>query len=61
MSNTMVVKTGRFGQLNLSDDEVIHMPNGLLGFPDLSRFCLEPSRARLWSMNVKNKADGPLG
>lgn len=36
----MVVKTGRFGQLTVGEDEKIIIPQGLLGFPDLKQFCL---------------------
>lgn len=36
----MIVKTGRFGELTVGDDEIIHIPNGLLGFPEQTRFCL---------------------
>lgn len=36
----MIVKTGRFGQLNVSEEEIIQVPNGLLGFPDDKRYCL---------------------
>lgn len=36
----MIVQTGRFGKLTVGDDEIIQMPNGILGFPDLTEFCL---------------------
>ncbi len=36
----MIVKTGRFGQLTVGDDECIEIPGGLLGFPQLKKFCL---------------------
>jgi flagellar assembly factor FliW len=36
----VIVKTGRFGQLTLSDDEVVTIPHGILGFPELKKFCL---------------------
>lgn len=36
----MIVKTGRFGQVEVSESEVIHFPEGILGFPNYQRFCL---------------------
>jgi flagellar assembly factor FliW len=36
----VIVKTGRFGQLTISDDEAVTIPNGLFGFPELKQFCL---------------------
>lgn len=34
------IKTGRFGTLNIQEDEVIQIPRGILGFPDQTRYCL---------------------
>ncbi len=36
----MIVETGRFGQLNVDENEIINMPNGVLGFPELRRYVL---------------------
>ncbi len=36
----MIVKTGRFGQITVGDEEVIHLQQGLLGFPQYTKFCL---------------------
>ncbi len=36
----MIIKTGRFGQLTVGDDEKILIPNGVLGFPEYRQFCL---------------------
>lgn len=36
----MKVNTTRFGELEVSPDEVIHFPEGILGFGDLKRYCL---------------------
>lgn len=36
----MIVKTGRFGQLTVGDDEKIRIPQGVLGFPEFTEFCL---------------------
>jgi flagellar assembly factor FliW len=39
----MAIKTGRFGVLNLSDEDPIQMTQGILGFPDSKRFCVVDS------------------
>ena len=52
----MVIKTGRFGELTISDAEVIQIPNGILGFPELHRYCLvDPSDDTLilWLQSVE--------
>lgn len=36
----MKIKTLRFGELEVNADEAIHFPEGILGFPDLRRYCL---------------------
>lgn len=36
----MKVQTKRFGELELTDSEVIVFPRGILGFPDYTRYCL---------------------
>lgn len=36
----MIIKTGRFGQLNVSEEEIISIPAGILGFPEHTKFCL---------------------
>ena len=36
----MIIKTGRFGQLNVADSDRIHLPLGVLGFPEYTDFCL---------------------
>ena len=36
----MIIKTGRFGQLTVTDDEIIVLPQGVLGFPQLHNYCL---------------------
>ncbi len=36
----MVIQTGRFGQIEVSTDEIISIPSGILGFPDDHDFCL---------------------
>lgn len=36
----MVIQTGRFGAITVSETEIISIPSGILGFPEISRFCL---------------------
>jgi flagellar assembly factor FliW len=36
----MEIQTSRFGTLDVEDDRVMTFPNGLLGFPNRSRFAL---------------------
>lgn len=53
----MIVKTGRFGQLTVGDDEIISIPQGLLGFPEYKKFCLvDPGDETLilWLQSLEN-------
>lgn len=36
----MIIKTGRFGQLSVGQDEQIIISQGILGFPEYTKFCL---------------------
>lgn len=36
----MEIKTARFGTINITEDKIIHMPSGMLGFPDQKRFVI---------------------
>lgn len=36
----MKIETSRFGTLDLAEDNVIHLPSGLFGFPDDKRYTL---------------------
>lgn len=36
----MIVETGRFGRITITEAEEIRIPHGLLGFPECTRFCL---------------------
>jgi len=36
----VIVKTGRFGQLNIEEKDIIEIPQGMIGFPDRKKFCL---------------------
>ena len=53
----MIIKTGRFGQLNVGDEETIKIPAGVLGFPDYTDFCLiDPGDDTLilWLQSIQN-------
>ncbi|MDE6846668.1 MAG: flagellar assembly protein FliW [Lachnospiraceae bacterium] len=36
----MQIKTKVFGEIIIDDDKIIHFPNGIIGFPDLTDFTL---------------------
>ena len=53
----MVVQTGRFGQIEISTDEIITIPSGILGFPQDQEFCLVDSgddTLILWLQSLTN-------
>lgn len=53
----MVVQTGRFGPIEISSDEVISIPSGILGFPQEQEFCLVDSgddTLILWLQSLTN-------
>ena len=53
----MVVQTGRFGQIEVSSEEIITIPSGILGFPDDHNFCLVDagdSTLILWLQSLSN-------
>ena len=53
----MITKTGRFGQLTVSEEEIIEIPGGVLGFPEYKKFCLiDPADDTLilWLQSLEN-------
>ncbi len=53
----MIVKTGRFGQLSVSKNEIIQIPQGVLGFSEYKNFCLLDSGDEtliLWLQSLEN-------
>jgi flagellar assembly factor FliW len=53
----VIFKTGRFGQLTVGEAEKITIPNGLLGFPEYTEFCLvDPGDETLilWLQSLQN-------
>lgn len=55
----MVVNTVRFGQLNVQEDEIIRLPQGILGFPELHDYCFVDAgddTLILWLQSLQNPA-----
>jgi flagellar assembly factor FliW len=53
----VIIETGRFGQLTVGNDETIVIPQGVLGFPEYTRFCLiDPADDTLilWLQSLEN-------
>ena len=53
----MIVKTGRFGQVTVGDEEIIEIPAGVLGFPEYKKFCLidaADDTLILWLQSLEN-------
>ena len=53
----MVIETGRFGQIKVSESEIITIPSGILGFPEDQEFCLVDSADDtliLWLQSIRN-------
>lgn len=51
----MIVATSRFGQVEVDDSSIIRLPRGLIGFDDVSEFCLldhKPESAFRWLQSV---------
>ncbi len=40
----MIIKTTRFGEIEIDENKIIFFPRGILGFPDQRRFVLLPHR-----------------
>jgi flagellar assembly factor FliW len=52
----VIIETGRFGPLTIDSEEVINVPQGILGFPDLKKYCLvDPGEETLilWLQSVE--------
>jgi flagellar assembly factor FliW len=53
----VVVQTGRFGQIEVSTDEIIVIPSGIFGFPEDHNFCLVDAADDtliLWLQSLSN-------
>jgi flagellar assembly factor FliW len=54
---SVIVETGRFGQLTVGNDEQILIPQGIMGFPEYTKFCLvDPGDDTLilWLQSLEN-------
>lgn len=52
-----MIQTGRFGTIDVTESEIIHLSNGLLGFPHYTKFCLvDPGDdvLILWLQSLEN-------
>jgi len=53
------IKTTRFGNISIKDEEIIQMPFGMLGFPDQKRFAIlehHESSPFFWYQSVDDPA-----
>ncbi|MBM4339170.1 MAG: flagellar assembly protein FliW [Deltaproteobacteria bacterium] len=53
----MKVLTSRFGTIDIDEGQIIHMPNGMIGFPDEKRYVLLEHRKGspfFWFQSVDN-------
>jgi len=53
----VIIETGRFGQLTVGNEGTITFPQGILGFPEYTRFCLiDPADDTLilWLQSLDN-------
>jgi len=53
----VIIKTGRFGELTIGDEDVILIPQGVLGFAEYTKFCLvDPGDETLilWLQSLEN-------
>lgn len=49
----MLVRSTRFGDLSITDDQVISFPNGMIGFEDIERYVLlNPTDKISWLQSV---------
>lgn len=40
MSRELLITTSRFGTLEIDERQIIHMPDGMIGFPDFKKYIL---------------------
>jgi flagellar assembly factor FliW len=49
------ITTSRFGDLDIEEDRILHMPSGMIGFPDVNRYVLlehQEGSPFLWLQSV---------
>ncbi len=52
---SLTVSTTRFGEITVPSEQVIHLPQGMVGFPDLRRYALvrhQPQSAFYWLQSL---------
>ena len=55
----MKIKTTRFGEISITEDNLIDMPSGMLGFPDTKQFVIiqhQPDSPFFWYQSVEDPA-----
>jgi len=55
----MLIKTSRFGEIEIQEDQVITIPSGLIGFSEDRRFVIredEAAKPFIWLQSVDNDA-----
>ena len=55
----MLIKTSRFGEIEVQEDQIITIPSGLIGFSEDRRFVIredEAAKPFLWLQSVDNDA-----
>lgn len=53
----MKIATTRFGEIDIREDKIIHMPHGMLGFPDSGKFAIfqhKPDSPFYWFQSIDN-------
>jgi flagellar assembly factor FliW len=53
----MKINTTRFGEIRIDEEKIIHMPHGMLGFPDMRQYVLFPHKKEspfFWYQSVDN-------
>ena len=59
MNTPLKLSTSRFGTIDIQEDQILHMPSGMIGFPDSQRFTLlehKKGSPFLWLQSVDDGA-----
>ncbi len=57
MNDTSMIKTTRFGEMEIDNGRVIHFPEGMIGFPDHRNFVLlehKPGSPFMWLQSTED-------
>ena len=60
MITQLNLSTSRFGTINIQEEQIIHMPSGMIGFPDAQRFTLLEHKKGSPFMWLQSLDDGAL-